>query len=106
MGAGDDLTTLYHEVCHAMYEVNAAYRADVDAELAEIAEGPMCRMKAYLRCEQYANVERILQDEVHAYLSEGDNLGCEPSEVLECTKRLQAVFSKHAGDLAYLLDDV
>merc|ERR1711897_14034 len=104
--SGDSSDTLYHEGCHALYEVNAAYRADVDAELAKIAEGPMRRMKAYLRCEQYANVERILQDEVHAYLSEGDKLGCKPSEVSPHTQRLQAIFSKHAGKLGYLLADV
>jgi len=104
--SGDSSDSLYHEVCHAMYELNAEYRADVDAELAQIAEGPMCRMKAYLRCEQYANVERILQDEVHAYLSEGDKLGCKHSEVSRHTQRLQAIFSKHAGTLSFLLDGV
>lgn len=101
-----DSSSLYHEVCHAMYEVNAAYRADADAELSEIAEGPMRRMQAYLRCTGYANVERILQDEVHAYLSEGDTLGCKASEVSEHTGRLQAMFSKHAGQLVHLLNDV
>jgi len=104
--AGDDSATLYHEVCHALYELNAAYRADFDVELAKIPEGPMRRMKAYLLAEQYANVERILQDEVHAYLSEGDDLGCDPSQVIQYTERLQAVFSKHAGGLGYLLNDV
>merc|ERR1711972_599778 len=87
-----------------MYEVNAAYRADVDAELATIAERTMCSMKAYLRCEGYANVERILEDEVHAYLSEGDTLGCRSSEVSQHTKKMQRVFSKHAGPLNYLLN--
>jgi len=102
----DASSSLYHEVCHAMYELNAAYRADVDAELANIAEGPMCRMKAFLRCEQYADVERILQDEVHAYLSEGDTLGCKSSEVSLHTKTLQAIFLKHAGTLGHLLTDM
>jgi hypothetical protein len=104
--SGDESSSLYHEVCHAMYEVNAAYRADVDAELATIPHGPMSRMKAYLRCEQYANVERILQDEVHAYLSEGDKLGCSACETAQHTKRLQLVFSNHADGLAYLLEEV
>merc|ERR1712048_1188601 len=102
----DTSSSLYHEVCHAMFEVNTAYRVDVDAELATIAEGPLRRMKAYLRCEQYADVERILQDEVHAYLSEGDKLGCKSSETAPHTKRLQAIFLKHAGSLGYLLDDI
>merc|ERR1711933_56936 len=44
--SGDEDSSLYHEVCHAMYELNTAYRADVEAELATIAEGPMQRMKA------------------------------------------------------------
>merc|ERR1712032_879783 len=92
--------------CHAMFEVNPAYRCDVEAELATIAEGPMRRMKAYLRCEQYADVERILQDEVHAYLSEGDKLGCKSSETAPHTKNLQTIFLKHADDLAYLLHDI
>merc|ERR1712032_88602 len=104
--ACDASSSLYHEACHAMFEVNTAYRFDVEAELATIAEGPMRRMKAYLRCEQYANVERILQDEVHAYLSEGDKLGCKSSETVPHTRRLQAIFSRHAGDLVYLLNDV
>merc|ERR1712113_703776 len=103
---GDQDSSLYHELCHAMYEVNAAYRADVDAELATIAQRTMCSMKAYLRSEGYANVERILEDEVHAYLSEGDELGCASSEVFQHTRSFQAVFSKHAGGLEYLLTDL
>merc|ERR1711957_979032 len=103
---GDDSSALYHEVCHALYEVNEAYRADVDAELDTISEGPMRRMKAWLRCQQYPNVERILQDEVHAYLSEGGTLGLKRRKVLNHTRSLQAIFSKHVGDLSYLLNDV
>merc|ERR1711972_1154073 len=99
---GGDTSTLYHEVCHALYELNPAYRSDVDAELTTIAEGTMARLKAHLRLNSYANVERILQDEVHAYLSEGDDLGCKSAETAPHTKRLQAIFQKHAGDLAYL----
>jgi len=102
----DETTSLYHEVCHAMYEVNASYRADVDKELSTISEASMCRMKAWLRCEQYANVERILNDEVHAYLSEGDQLGCDTHEAATHTRRLRSIFLEHAGELAYLLSTV
>merc|ERR1711972_163029 len=51
---GGDTSTLYHEVCHALYELNPAYRSDVDAELTTISEGTMARMKAHLRLNSYA----------------------------------------------------
>jgi len=102
----DDSTCLYHEVCHALYEVDAKYREAVDAELDVIAEGLMCRMKGWLRCEGYANVSRILNDEVHAYLSEGDNLGCSPRETGPHCEKLRQIFAEFAGDLSHLLDSV
>mmetsp|Transcript_68824 Transcript_68824/g.113916 ORF Transcript_68824/g.113916 Transcript_68824/m.113916 type:complete len:452 (-) Transcript_68824:72-1427(-) len=100
-----DTSTLYHEVCHAMFEVNTAYRSDVDSELATIQGKLMRSMKAHLVSDHYADVERILQDEVHAYLSEGDDLGCGSCKTAQHTRRLQAIFLNYAGDLCYLLHD-
>mmetsp|Transcript_34633 Transcript_34633/g.61264 ORF Transcript_34633/g.61264 Transcript_34633/m.61264 type:complete len:95 (-) Transcript_34633:7-291(-) len=88
-----------------MFEVNTAYRSDVDSELATIQGKLMRSMKAHLVSDHYADVERILQDEVHAYLSEGDDLGCGSCKTAQHTRRLQAIFLNYAGDLCYLLHD-
>lgn len=101
-----DTSTLYHEVCHAMFEVNTAYRCDVDSELAKIPGELLHSMKAHLRSDHYADVERILQDEVHAYLSEGDDLHCGSCKTAQYTKGLQAIFLRYAGELCYLLHDI
>lgn len=98
--------SLYHEVCHAMYEVNAEYQIDVDEALFVIPDCRMRAMKAWLRCNGYPDVDRILDDEVHAYLSEGDTLGCQKSQTTPHTKRLREVFVEHAGSLSYLLDSL
>eukprot|EP00933_Yihiella_yeosuensis_P051687 TRINITY_DN49670_c0_g1_i1.p1 TRINITY_DN49670_c0_g1~~TRINITY_DN49670_c0_g1_i1.p1 ORF type:complete len:415 (+),score=70.87 TRINITY_DN49670_c0_g1_i1:69-1313(+) len=97
---------LFHEICHAMYEMYAGYRADVDSELDAIPDGLMLRMKAWLLSESYPNVERILRDEVQAYLCEGDRLGCKPSATRPLSRKFRAIFLKHAGeDLAGFLPE-
>jgi len=99
----DESATLYHEVCHALYEVRPNYRADVDRYLATIDECMMIRLKGWLRCDGYADVDRILQDEIHAYLSEGSAMGCKISKTAPHTKQLRHIFSTHADDFADLL---
>jgi len=98
----DESATLYHEVCHALYDVRPNYRADVDRYLATIDECMMIRLKGWLRCDGYADVDRILQDEIHAYLSEVSAMGCKISKTAH-TKQLRHIFSTHADDFADLL---
>merc|ERR1712107_183827 len=39
--APNDGDTLYHEVCHALYELNADYRADIEEYLTTVPTGVM-----------------------------------------------------------------
>merc|ERR1719433_1365219 len=90
--------SLPHEFSHGMYELNSRYRADVNRELARIPADLIERMKSYLIGRGYAAVERILQDEVHAYLLEGHPLGCSAVEVMPFAERIRPIFLRHAGE--------
>jgi len=95
--------SLAHELSHGLYEMRDGYRTAVDRELAAVPERLLARMRRHLLGRGYAEVERILRDEVHAYLLEGHALGCDASETALFTYRLRSVFHEHAGELGWQL---
>merc|ERR1712032_655218 len=95
-----DAVSLPHEFAHGLYEMVPDYRMDVDEVLDTISPRLMEKMKLYLMDHQYANVERILRDEVHAYLLDGSRLGCSPSETYLYMNRLRFAFLRHGGKVA------
>lgn len=95
--------SLAHEFGHGMYEMFEHYQREVNAELAAIPIRLLKQMKQHLVSRGYAQVDRILKDEIHAYLLEGHSLGCHLSDTALFTYRLRSIFHSHAGDLGWQL---
>ncbi len=90
------LVTLQHEVAHALFHTDAAYRREVRALLKP---HDTSRLKRDLLSQGYCR--QVLTDEVHAYLiSEG--VGSTPGERRRwrpLRRRLRAVYHEHARHL-------
>lgn len=70
------LTDCYFpEVAHAMYCLNAKYKASIDQVLGTIPTPHLATMHAYLRDQGYPDDDAILSDETHAYLLDGSLMG-------------------------------
>lgn len=61
--AKDDILSMVHEVCHALYYIDDDYKTTVDGILKTIRQN---KFKTHLRSMGYC--ENVIMDEIHAYL--------------------------------------
>ena len=91
---------LGHELAHALYFVNAEYKKEVDAVLAQT---DLAALKHFLQTDPEYGVyhESVLDDECQAYLSKSvDELrerGFDVSPYVNMTSRLREIYKKYAG---------
>ena len=89
---GASPATLRHEVAHALFALNPAYRREVRRLLRTVDTRAIARQ---LRGMGYA--AHVIEDEVHAYLIEPSRRGAERAAAFApLRRRLRAVFAAHA----------
>lgn len=90
---------LAHELAHALYELDTSYRDEINDILLSIPSAMFTEMCAYLEERGYARVDRILRDEVHAYLLDANpfgKLGFANTQPFHC--RVLNAFLRAAGE--------
>jgi len=84
-----DTSTLHHEMAHGLFTTNAEYRAAVKAALARLPQRRYNACRRVLLGMGYVDDPVILEDEMQAYMVEGN---CLYEDEAECamTKEVQA----------------
>jgi hypothetical protein len=82
-----DDETMRHEMAHGLWATNGAYRAKVSTIVATIPYEAQEAMRTQLLRDGYADVAEIVEDEVQAYLSEGQLLGCDRCAAVRAAAR-------------------
>jgi hypothetical protein len=90
-------STLRHEVAHALFALDSAYRREVRRVLRETDTRVIARQ---LRDMGYA--PHVIDDEVHAYLIEPSRRGAERAPAFApVRRRLRAIFSTYAKGIRW-----
>jgi hypothetical protein len=92
---GDTYSTLRHEIAHALYHTNSAYKEEVERVLKTVTLNPIFR---YLKGMGYHHLR--WKDEAHAYLGDApaelDLLGIPSCLYTDPHKQLLRIYNKHS----------
>lgn len=69
-----------HEVCHALYYINEAYRVNVDEALVEALDSEPKLANMYTMLKSWGYCDEVLADECHAYISADYKWLCDEKE--------------------------
>jgi hypothetical protein len=98
----ESTSTLRHELAHALYSINAKYKAAVDEALDAMPKGLWKEMTAVLRHEGYN--AGVFHDELQAYIATGecgyfDDIECESDKfdkaLNEARAKIKRLHRKH-----------
>lgn len=92
---GDACSTLRHEIAHALYHTNSAYREEVERVLATVNLNPVYR---HLKGMGYHHLR--WKDEAHAYLGDApaelEMLGIHSRSYADVHDQLLRIYNKHS----------
>lgn len=91
----EESKTMSHELAHALYFTNKAYKTEMDAALAEIPEKITTKLKAVLIDIGYR--DEVLLDEAQAFLSTGLHwtMPIKARGIKSHTKRFEKIFKSY-----------
>lgn len=93
----EESKTMSHELAHALYFTNKAYKAEMDSALAEIPEKIMLKLKTALLEIGYR--DEVLMDEAQAFLSTGLywTIPAKARGIKSHTKRFERIFKSYTS---------
>eukprot|EP00929_Paragymnodinium_shiwhaense_P085700 TRINITY_DN46121_c0_g1_i1.p1 TRINITY_DN46121_c0_g1~~TRINITY_DN46121_c0_g1_i1.p1 ORF type:complete len:419 (+),score=81.72 TRINITY_DN46121_c0_g1_i1:37-1293(+) len=93
-----DVSTLHHEMAHGLYATCKDYHACVREQIDSLPADAYDQMRQHLLSSGYPNDKTILEDEMHAYMVEGNFLADEPCQKTQCIqKELSSIFARFAN---------
>ncbi len=92
--SGKDLKTMDHEISHGLYYTNKEYKKQVTKLINNIKPNHYQKLKKKLIKMGYVNDKKILDDEIHAFMSTGLYKGMDTKELKIYEKDFKNNFKK------------
>ena len=89
-----DLKTMDHEIAHGLYYTNKAYKKIVDVLIKNIKPTHYDKLKKKLIKMGYVDDKKIIDDEIHAFMSTGLYNGLDTKELKKYEKDFKSNFKK------------
>lgn len=93
IGTYGESNSIIHEIVHGLYFVDPEYRRKVQAKLAQFKLGKL----RTLLLGSYGYGERVIDDEINAYLLSYLTEKMKRLDLVRATRALRAVFREHFG---------
>mgnify|MGYP000105968322 FL=1 len=96
--SGKDLRTMDHEIAHGLYFTNKEYKKEITKLIKTIKPIHYEKLKKKLIKMGYVNDKKILDDEIHAFMSTGLYNGMDTKELKVYEKEFVKTFKKYKNE--------
>jgi hypothetical protein len=93
-----DLRTMDHEVAHGLYFTNKEYKKEITKLIKSIKPKHYEKLRKKLIKMGYVDDKKIIDDEIHAFMSTGLYNGMDTKELMVYEKNFIKTFKKYKNE--------